>query len=117
MRHPSPLSDRQASWATSDALDWETESNHTVTVTVTATGPDGAADPIRVTVPVTKLDEKGMAALLEMHPGSAGGQPPTQPTWTAASPAQPGRRPVRRPRRGLHGHQQGNASELHVGGD
>ena len=52
---------------TKDALDQGTKSNHTVTVT--ATGPDGAADPIRVTVPVTKVDEKGMVTLLEMHPG------------------------------------------------
>ena len=50
-------------------------------MSVTATGPDGAADTIGVTVAVTNAEEKGMAALLGMHPrvGAAATSIPADP--------------------------------------
>ena len=87
-------------------------------MTVTATGPDGAADPIRVTVPVTKVDEKGMVTLLEMHPrvGAAATSIPADPESGVTGTTWQGAR-VRRPRRGRHGHQRNDAGERRVGGE
>ena len=88
-------------------------------MSVTATGPDGAADTIGVTVAVTNAEEKGMAALLGMHPrfGAAATSIPADPDSGVTGTTRQGGR-VRRPRRrGLHRHQRDNVGELHVGGD
>ena len=87
-------------------------------MTVTAAGPDGAADAIRMTVAVTKTDRKGMVTLLEMHPrsGAAATSIPADPdsgvtgtTWRGAGSGAPDG--------GRHRHKWGNAGERHVGGE
>ena len=84
---------------------------------VQRTDRDGAADVTRVIVAVTNAEDKGMAAPLEMHPRFGEAATSNQRTRTARHGHSLAGDRVRRPGRGRHGHQQGNAGELDVDGD
>ena len=109
------MTDRQAGWPTKEARDQETKPTHAVAIA--APNPKGAADATRVTIAATNAEEKGMAALLEMHPKLGGAATSNQPTRTGELRAQTGRGPGPAPRTGPHRNQRRDAADLHVGGE